>query len=406
MAPASAVALANRRQSLMSIIVQPERAKSGSDAVRAMTAADNGPARFVTFGSVAVGRDNNLNLLRMIAATAVLFSHSYALTGHIGDEPLMAASRWTDFARFGVIVFFGISGFLIAQSLTRNPSLYAFAVNRALRIVPGLVVASVFCVLAGWAATTLSSADYWGTPGTWRFLLGTPVLLMRTTLPGVFATNPYPHAVNGSLWTIPLEVWCYLAAAVVAALRILGSRWVFTALALSVVITFAYFPTSVLSVVPYEDILIAPRLAGTFLLGAWVYVNRDLIPVSVGLAACLIAAFFALASTPYGAYAFYAAITYTALVFAYHPRLQLRAYLKLGDYSYGTYVLAFPVQQLIVWRFGITEPLTLFAIALAVTVGLATLSWHFVEAPALAHKRRWGEWRPRLAPRRRVDAGS
>ncbi len=376
-------------------------------AVPAMERLRNAVARHVvTFDSVATGRDNNLNLLRMIAATTVLFSHSYPLTGHIADEPLVVATGRTDTATLGVIVFFGISGFLIAQSLTRNPSLYAYAINRALRIVPGLALATLFCVIVGWMTTTLSSAAYWQDPATWRYLLGTPVLLIGQWLPGVFATNPYPQTVNGSLWTIPLEVWCYVVAAFVATLRILRNRAVFTAVALAAVIAFAFFPATIQAWVPAEGTPIASRLAGTFLLGASIFVLRRFIPVSVALAVGGLVAMEVLKTTPFGAYAFYGAIAYAALVFAYHPRLRLRAYLRVGDYSYGTYVLAFPVQQLIVWRFGITDPLTLFALAFVATLALATLSWHFVEAPALAHKRRGSAWRPRAPIWWRIGAKS
>jgi len=360
----------------------------------AMTNGENVSRHLVTFETAATGRDNNLNLLRMIAATAVLFSHSYALTGHVAEEPVALRAGTTDLATLGVIVFFAISGFLIAQSLTRNRSLYAYAVNRALRIVPALAVGTLFCVIVGWIATTRSTAGYWQDPATWRYLLGTPILIMLDRLPGVFATNPYPLAVNGSLWTIPLEVCCYAVAAVVAALRILQSRLLFATVAACALIAFSYFPDRFIAWIPPQGTWIAPRLAGAFLLGASVFVYRRFVPVSIVSALIVLVAAKALANTPYGGYAFYAAIAYAALVFAYHPRLRVRAYLKLGDYSYGTYVLAFPIQQLLVWRLGIREPLTLFVLALVATVALAVLSWHFVEAPALARKRRWGAWRP------------
>jgi peptidoglycan/LPS O-acetylase OafA/YrhL len=93
---------------------------------------------------------------------------------------------------------------------------------------------------------------------------------------------------------------------------------------------------------------------------------------------------------------YYPGIAYIALVLAYHPRLRWRAYLRVGDYSYGTYVLAFPVQQFIIWRFGLTHPPVVFALTLAVTLGLAIVSWHAVEKPALDLKSRLTAWRPRL----------
>ena len=84
----------------------------------------------------------------MVAATSVLFSHSYALTGHMLGEPLVVASvRGPSLATIAVAEFFAISGFLIAQSLARRRTLYAYAVARALRILPGLMLAKVVCVL-------------------------------------------------------------------------------------------------------------------------------------------------------------------------------------------------------------------------------------------------------------------
>jgi len=149
-----------------------------------------GFARFraPTFADVAAGRDNNLNLLRMLAASSVLFSHSYALTGHMLQEPLVVT---TGAATIGVIVFFAISGFLIAQSLARTPSLYAYTIARGLRILPGLMLAKLFCVLVlGWYATSLASAAYWTHADTWRFLLACPYFDVRDRLPGVFERKP------------------------------------------------------------------------------------------------------------------------------------------------------------------------------------------------------------------------
>ena len=102
------------------------------------------------------------------------------------------------------------------------------------------------------------------------------------------------------------------------------------------------------------------------------------------------------AATPVFRYVYYAGIAYVALVIAYHPKLHFAAYLRVGDYSYGTYLLAFAVQQFLVWRFGIREPLVLFGLALLLTLPLAALSWHLIEKPALAMKRSLAAWRPQL----------
>jgi len=118
--------------------------------------------------------------------------------------------------------------------------------------------------------------------------------------------------------------------------------------------------------------------------------------VSLPLGAAVLALIFLLIDVRHFAALYYPGIAYVALVLAYHPRLRWHAYLRVGDYSYGTYVLAFPVQQFIIWRFGITHPPTVFALTLIVTLVLAIFSWHAVEKPALNLKSRLTAWRPRV----------
>jgi peptidoglycan/LPS O-acetylase OafA/YrhL len=349
------------------------------------------------FGDLATGRDNNLDLLRMVAATSVVFSHSYALTGHMSAEPLaVATGERIDAATIGVIVFFAISGFLIAQSLARRRSLHAFAVARVLRIVPGLVFAKLLCVFAiGWYATTLATTEYFREPQTWRFIIATPFFGVETFLPGVFATNPFPRAVNGSLWTIPIEAWCYVGAAVLAAGAILFEPALLSLVLAAVVGAYALFPHGVRGVLPSGDALRVPGLVLAFLVGTWLFACRRRMPVSLSLAsAALLFAAYPV-RTDVWELGLYAAIAYAALALAYHPRFQFAAYRGVGDYSYGTYVLAFPIQQLLVWRFEMREPLVLFAVAMGLTLPFAALSWHAVEKPALAAKDAFAAWLPR-----------
>lgn len=353
---------------------------------------DPSGARLVTFATTRAGRENNLNLLRLIAAAAVLYSHSYTLTGHMLEEPLARATgQRTDAATVGVVVFFAISGYLITQSLARSTSLYRYAISRFLRLMPGLLVAKLVCaVIIGSWATSLPTPVFWRHPDTWRFVLVSPFFDVRDRLPGVFASNPYPFAVNGSLWTLPVEAWCYAAAALVATTTLLRHEFWLAAAAMAVVVGYALFPAESKALLPSGGAGSIPALAGSFLLGSVIYVGGRWIPVSLALAAAALLAMALGAETSAFRYFYCAAIAYAALVLAYHPRLLVRRYLRVGDYSYGTYVLAFPVQQLIVWRLGVTQPLLLFTLVSLVTLPLAMASWHFVEKPALALKHRAG----------------
>lgn len=155
---------------------------------------------------------NSLDLLRLVAAALVLYSHQYALLG----LPEPSFFGWTTFGGAGVSIFFFLSGMLVWSSWALDPDLQRFFVRRSLRISPALwVVVSCSVFLLGPVFSTLRGPDYFAAPETWRYL-STALLVGRHTLPGVFSDHPFPLAVKGSLWTLPVE------------LRFLFSKWWFT----------------------------------------------------------------------------------------------------------------------------------------------------------------------------------
>ncbi len=341
-----------------------------------------------TLGDVAVGRDNNLNLLRFIAASMVLFSHCYPLSGHIDEEPLAHAVGFTDFGTVGVVIFFGISGFLIAQSLTRSRSILWFVSSRALRLLPALIFSTTFCVFViGPIATDLPQRAYWADARTWVYFFHTVALDPQVELPGVFGNNALPRAINGSLWTIPLEVWCYGVLALASILGLVRRRWAFTLALVAMGFAFAGMETFVRKHVPSGSTFTSPYLVATFRFGAWLYLYRGVVPVSVASTMVVLVLCVLALSTSLVRYGFFGGIAYLALFLAYHPKLSVRWFLRLGDYSYGIYVFAFPVQQFLVWWLHVHTPLTLFALAFPATLAMAIVSWHLIERPALALKR-------------------
>jgi peptidoglycan/LPS O-acetylase OafA/YrhL len=92
------------------------------------------------------GRDNNFNLLRMIAASSVLISHSWSLA--FSDNTGEPFTSFTPFSlgQLAVTLFFGLSGFLIAKSFHSRRSTVEFVIARVFRLYPGLLLALVFCV--------------------------------------------------------------------------------------------------------------------------------------------------------------------------------------------------------------------------------------------------------------------
>ena len=156
-------------------------------------------------------RNNNLNLVRITAALAVLVTHSFALTLGPKAEPLRQ-HLGTTLGTIAVDVFFVASGFLVTISLAKRQSILEFVMARALRILPALFAMLLLSVaVLGPAFTALPLADYFADRRVATYLVkgATLVTGIEFELPGVFLRNPYPAVVNGSLWTLPWEVAMY-----------------------------------------------------------------------------------------------------------------------------------------------------------------------------------------------------
>lgn len=331
-------------------------------------------------------RDNNFNLLRMLAALAVLLSHSFTLSrGPQAIEPFVR-SLGMSLGTLAVGVFFTISGYLVTASQVSRPSLADFAIARARRIYPGLWVAlalTVFVLGAGF--TTLGLGDYLGHPRTWFYVLKNATLLFGFVdrLPGVFAELPYPGVVNGSLWTLPVEVRLYVALAAMQAALLWWRRlrpgaslgWPVLAVAAGCVAMVAWRG---------DEASWTLRFAAMFFVGAALQLYRHRVALSYpGLAAGLVVLLAASADTGLFALAFVSAGAYVVLCLACLPGGWLRRYNRFGDYSYGLYIYAFPVQQFVVAVVPGIGVAALFLVSAAITLVLAVLSWHLIESPVL-----------------------
>ena len=164
------------------------------------------------------GRSNNFDGLRMLAAVGVVLSHAYPVTqGSNANEIFMRLSGGqTTLGEVCVIVFFVISGFLIAQSFARSGSLTDYLTNRIVRIVPGLVVVTMITAfVVGPLLTSQTSNNYWTQPATYRYLGNILIYPSAQKLPGVFDSNVYQSISNASLWTLCYEFSCYTGLATI-----------------------------------------------------------------------------------------------------------------------------------------------------------------------------------------------
>lgn len=353
--------------------------------------------------AAAHDRDNNFNLIRIVAATMVLASHSFALaTGSAQNEPLRTTLGMT-FGTIAVDIFFVTSGYLVGQSIARSGSLKLFAIARILRIYPGLLVALFITSLACsiWF-TSYGWREFWSSSQTWKYLIKNSTLAFPSgieyLLPGTFVGNPWSKpmggSVNSSLWTLPLELQMYVLLAIgYACVRFAKNRWhanwhLRDGLRRTLVcVAGIAVPLDLYTTVTgFHDLQL--HLFTMFFIGAalrFVDVKRAL---RIGPAIVLLTTIVCLAllDRRLFAVAYILGVAYVVLAAAYLPGGFLRRYNRLGDYSYGTYIYAFPVQQAVAyWWRGIT-PWEMTAVALPVTLLLAVLSWHLVEKKALALK--------------------
>ena len=336
-----------------------------------------------------VDHRNNLTVLRWFAASLVLYGHAFVFLGL--PEPLFL--QWVPMGPLGVYIFFAISGYLVAQSWQRDPSVPRFLAKRALRIFPGLLVCTALSVLVlGPWLTTLDMATYWRNEHT-RGYFTNVALYMTYHLPGMFAQNKLPHAVNGSLWSLPVEFFMYL---LLALLGLLGtwfqsqkwSAWLtgfVTLTFMALVALWALHSTEAL-VFYRTDLRQIPLCGVYFMVGASLfqfnlskYFNLSNLVLAVVLWLCLSREpqLFAMAS--------WVVLPFVVLAFGLSRHTWLSRWHQ-RDYSYGIYIYAFPVQQTLV-SYWPQMPLSAYLLStFVITVALAATSWHFVEKPALKLK--------------------
>jgi peptidoglycan/LPS O-acetylase OafA/YrhL len=303
-------------------------------------------------------KENNFNLIRMIAALAVLVSHCYPLSGINDFDPLSYFGDYDTAGGWGVSVFFVISGFLVTRSVMRHSSLDYFS-SRVLRIIPALALVTTIevCVI-GPLFTQLSLSQYLSSPATWLHFENVSIFSMHYSLPGLFMNNP-AKATNGSLWTLPVECGFYVLLPIAAVFGLLRRQFLILATTAIAVVLGFLISTHHLDWVHQGGLLFrqAPLYSTLknllfFLSGACFWVFRDKIAYSHGLAAAMVGMLYIFADQPLRLAALYVALPYLVIYAALGKTSVLSWYRRVGDYSYGTYVFAYPVQQSVVTFFG------------------------------------------------------
>lgn len=351
-------------------------------------ATPDAPATGVPAGAPVTAtahRSNNLDALRLVGALAVIFGHAYHIVGRPFENPIVVGYP---VQTLGVVIFFSISGYLITASWSRTKNPVSYLAARSLRIFPALIGVVLVCMfVVGPLVTVLPTSEYFDHPTTWSYL-NNIILRPQYELPGVWATQPYPNAVNGSLWTLPAEFLCYLLVPLVflaprqlripvIGLLLLGSVW------------YSLTPPLESMVVWHSRISDNALMWGFFAAGAILrlLVERGLkfrADVAVGLLALHMV--FAATLPQHTTKVAWLFLPYVVLTVGLASTPYVRRASRYGDLSYGLYLWAFPVQQLVIDLWGVQRMSVNLVVVTSVTAVLAFASWHVVEHPSMRLK--------------------
>lgn len=320
--------------------------------------------------------------LRIGLAAAICCWHSWwVYTGTMAwDLPI-----WRGWLRVVpealVPMFFALSGFLVAGSLERN-RLHHFLLLRAMRIMPALafeVIVSA-CVI-GPAFTDLPLTDYIASKKFLHYFLNI-VGWIHVTLPGVFSSNPLRGLMNPQLWTIPFELECYAAIALLSVVGI--ARETLRGIVVMIVVIGAGaagwgHSGSVDGHLPGRILVVS------FLAGFALHSLRAHVPDNPFMAVVALAASAVCLHEP-------RLHEFSALPVAYATAwlgLRQPPAIPFGDLSYGVYLFHFPMTQTVLaMGAGRPSPWWLFApISLIASALSAAASWNLIEKPVLARKR-------------------
>lgn len=349
--------------------------------------------------AMAASNGGRFDQLRLAAALVVIYAHAFQIAeGSRDGDPFFRLSGGFTSGELAVLVFFALSGFLLAESWRRDPNAARFAARRARRLLPGLAA----CVLlltfvVGPVFTNRPLTEYFSSETTWRYLLNIALVQRQYGLPGVFETAPVDPFVNASLWTLLMEVVCYGVLALVGALG--GLRVASAALAFA--FFFLFDPFVVDLAPPGAAALIWPLsfLGSTFFSGVLFSLMSARIPRDPRLAIACGAIYLAAAAAGAAAFGFAIFGTYVALFLATsRPSGRFRRLTRGADISYGVYLWGWPIQMMLVVTGAATTVLSNMLLGAACSIAAGAASWVLVERRFLrssrahgpARRDRWG----------------
>ncbi len=334
--------------------------------------------------SSPVSHLNNFDLLRFVLASVVFIYHSHVLSG---SPELAVLSRWFS-AEFAVESFFVVSGFLVFSSFEHSASTRAYFGKRLRRIYPAYAAVVLGVAMFGALFTSVSLSDYFSVDWL-RYLAANLTFLnfLAADLPGLFENNAW-RAVNGALWTLKIEVAFYVSVPVIAIVCArLGRSQTLAALYLLSVAYVIAMEQLAAETGQFVYVQLARQLPGQlcyFVGGAACFYFRDVVAQHWRWASPL-SLLLLLAPMPHTAQiviepaALAVVVTFIAVGARYFGNFG-----RYGDFSYGIYIVHFPILQILV-SIGLfaANPYLALGVATIAVLAAAFACWHLVEKPFL-----------------------
>ena len=330
-------------------------------------------------------RVNNFNIIRIIAAAMVIYGHMSSIMGVYKHTVYDQAV-----STLAVKILFVISGYLIMGSLMNDSHYGRYMIRRSFRIFPGLIGVVLFAIFViGPLSTSLTLGEYFSSVTTWQYLRNI-VLYPIYVLPGVFADYVYPNAVNGSLWTLPIEFALYL---ILPALLYVFKKMDIVEHGLGIVtgicivsdcVYTQWFPDARLVVYGtnwFDALAIIPY----FFMGSFIALPKikKLLNIQIATLLMVLLAIFKVSAAKYEL-ALCLILPYFVLSVALTERPVFSRWFEKCDFSYGLYLYGFVIQQAVshqlqkIGNFSLNQE---FLISFTITFVCAVFSWYIIEKP-------------------------
>ena len=325
---------------------------------------------------------NNIDILRLIAACAVIFAHADTVLGNTPTDFIYDFLRFDYSGHVAVKLFFFLSGLVVTNSLLSKRNIFQFAVARICRIMPALaVVLGLWAFVLGPMLTTLSLNVYFSSSTAYAYFFEGILLKITYALPGVYATMPN-SSINASIWVVPYEMFAYLWLGIFFIAGVFRFR-----MAPVLLILFLLYETASGSSRIFSNDMMAAgvnKFLLCFAFGALLVVFKDRLRITLPLVVGLCAAYWLSRGTMAAELFFYPALCITSL---YISSLRLALLLKpTSDISYGVYLWGWPAQQLMHLWFPDEGKIFNWVTATVLALLFGYASWHLIEK----HFIRWG----------------